>query len=59
MKASHHRTVRVFLELDHEETQWLKVWVQNPRSPAESAEEAEMRKRFWEALNPPQPKETP
>lgn len=40
----------VTLTLTEWEALWLKTLVQNPIWPNENHEQAEMRKRFWEAL---------
>ena len=50
MEYSVKISYRVLLELNQEEAVWLKDCLQNSLYPDEVAEDAEMRKRFFDAI---------
>ncbi len=50
MKVYTRADVVVHLELTTKEAMWLKEVTQNPIGPDEDHFSAEMRKKFWEAL---------
>lgn len=50
MKVGIEQKTTVTLELSGHEARWLKLMVQNPICDEESAEDSQMRQRFWEAL---------
>lgn len=56
MKATTVTETKVILEMTEEESQWLKLVMQNPlhgQTPIdESSHDAAMRKAFFEAIKP-------
>lgn len=51
MKSYSERTVKVTLELDEEEAQWLRELTQNSQSVGEeTTRENTIRQKFWRAL---------
>lgn len=56
MKADTTVTTIVTLELDTHEAMWLKALMHNPLSDPESAEDRQMRSKYWEALATPDEK---
>lgn len=51
MKRHFEKFIKVTLELDEEEAQWLKSITQNPLTVHESTKDAEIRRKFWNALS--------
>lgn len=50
MESETKQKMSVIVELSQEEALWLKILVQNPIRNDESAEDREMREKFFDAL---------